>query len=414
MSIDYNALNKLKNLNALKNKVDGVHADRRLSKLKIDTVVSVKQVRTNFADLESLAQSLREIGQQSPILVKPQNEEGKHVILQGERRWRAAKLAGLTEIDAIILDKEVSECDRILGQLTENLQRDDMKPLEIAFAFEELRALGFKQKDIAQRLGLAKGYVSLYLSLTKIPPQLEPLSSEGIVRDGQALAFLSQAYSLNPEFTLALIDLSRQQNENQVTRVAARRILDRVRKDDEEKSASESPAGAVPESGLEAEAAVQSSADEAETLGIENTEGERNNDPASQASTSSPEDDIERSSAKSSGEQRRKSEAEPASGSGPVVSPRQPRAYEARIPQHKLGEGCIPLAQGERLHVFVTVFSKVENEDTLEHGYLTPNVRASSPDHVCVTINGEVRSVPNDFVNIVRVIPASEIPDAEL
>ena len=59
MSIDYNALNKLKNLNALKNKVDGVHADRRLSKLKIDTVVSVKQVRTSFTDLEGLAQSLR-------------------------------------------------------------------------------------------------------------------------------------------------------------------------------------------------------------------------------------------------------------------------------------------------------------------------------------------------------------------
>ena len=62
----------------------------------------------------------------------------------------------------------------------------------------------------------------------------------------------------------------------------------------------------------------------------------------------------------------------------------------------------------------MTVFAKVNNEDTLEHGYLTPNVRASSPDHVCVTINGEVRSVPNDYVNIVRVIPASEIPDAEL
>lgn len=131
MSIDYNALNKLKNLNALKNKVDGVHADRRLSKLKIDTVVSVKQVRTSFTDLEGLAQSLREIGQQSPILVKPQNQDGKYVILQGERRWRAAKLAGLTEIDAIILDKDVSERDRILGQLTENLQRDDMKPSKL-------------------------------------------------------------------------------------------------------------------------------------------------------------------------------------------------------------------------------------------------------------------------------------------
>ena len=233
MSIDYNALNKLKNLNALKNKVDGVHADRRLSKLKIDTVVSVKQVRTSFTDLEGLAQSLREIGQQSPILVKPQNQDGKYVILQGERRWRAAKLAGLTEIDAIILDKDVSERDRILGQLTENLQRDDMKPLEIAFAFEELRDLGLKQKEIAQHLGLTKSYVSLYLSLTKIPAELEPLSSEGIVRDGKALAFLRQDYSMNQDLTSALIVLAKRQNENQVTRVAARRILERVRKKDE-------------------------------------------------------------------------------------------------------------------------------------------------------------------------------------
>lgn len=180
MSIDYNALNKLKNLNALKNKVDGVHADRRLSKLKIDTVVSVKQVRTSFTDLEGLAQSLREIGQQSPILVKPQNQDGKYVILQGERRWRAAKLAGLTEIDAIILDKDVSERDRILGQLTENLQRDDMKPLEIAFAFEELRDLGLKQKEIAQHLGLTKSYVSLYLRSRRFRRSLNRSAAKGL------------------------------------------------------------------------------------------------------------------------------------------------------------------------------------------------------------------------------------------
>lgn len=413
MSIDYNALNKLKNLNALKNKVDGVHADRRLSKLKIDTVVSVKQVRTSFTDLEGLAQSLREIGQQSPILVKPQNQDGKYVILQGERRWRAAKLAGLTEIDAIILDKDVSERDRILGQLTENLQRDDMKPLEIAFAFEELRDLGLKQKEIAQHLGLTKSYVSLYLSLTKIPAELEPLSSEGIVRDGQALAFLSQAYRLNQDLTSALIELAKRQNENQVTRVAARRILERVRKNDE--TSEDLPSG--DNEGDAAEVQPQAS----EQPVVANAGNSEKNDPEQQGgpaeaenpSADAPEKVQEAAPVVASLEKPIPNENERGSAAEDA-QPRETRGYEARIPQHKLGEGCIPLARGERLHVFVTVFAKVNNEDTLEHGYLTPNVRASSPDHVCVTINGEVRSVPNDYVNIVRVIPASEIPDAEL
>lgn len=413
MSIDYNALNKLKNLNALKNKVDGVHADRRLSKLKIDTVVSVKQVRTSFTDLEGLAQSLREIGQQSPILVKPQNQDGKYVILQGERRWRAAKLAGLTEIDAIILEKDVSERDRILGQLTENLQRDDMKPLEIALAFDELRVLGLKQKEIAQHLGLTKSYVSLYLSLTKIPPQLEPLSSEGIVRDGQALSFLSQAFRLNSDLTLALIELAKRQNDNQVTRVAARRILERVRKKDE--TGEDSPSGGNEDDVAEAQ---PQSSEEPVVASTENPEKKAPEEKSAALEAENPPAAPEKASesaAATAAAAEKPSRPEPARRPEAEESrPSEVRSYESRIPQHKLGEGCIPLARGERLHVFVTVFAKVNNEDTLEHGYLTPNVRASSPDHVCVTINGEVRSVLNDYVNIVRVIPASEIPDAEL
>ncbi len=413
MSIDYNALNKLKNLNALKNKVDGVHADRRLSKLKIDTVVSVKQVRTSFTDLEGLAQSLREIGQQSPILVKPQNQDGKYVILQGERRWRAAKLAGLTEIDAIILEKDVSERDRILGQLTENLQRDDMKPLEIALAFDELRVLGLKQKEIAQHLGLTKSYVSLYLSLTKIPPQLEPLSSEGIVRDGQALSFLSQAFRLNSDLTLALIELAKRQNDNQVTRVAARRILERVRKKDE--TGEDSPSVGTEDDVAEAQ---PQSSEEPVVASTENPEKKAPEEESAALEAENPPAAPEKASestAATAAAAEKPSRPEPARRPEAEESrPSEVRSYESRIPQHKLGEGCIPLARGERLHVFVTVFAKVNNEDTLEHGYLTPNVRASSPDHVCVTINGEVRSVLNDYVNIVRVIPASEIPDAEL
>lgn len=395
MAINYDALNKLKNLNSLKAKVDGVPSDRRLSKLKIDSVVSTKQVRTQFDDIENLAQSLREIGQQSPILVKPQNADGKYVILQGERRWRAAKLAGFTEIEAIILEKDVTELDRILGQLTENLQRDEMKPLEIAEAFAELKELGLKQKEIAERLGLSKNYVSLYMSLMKMPADLVPLSREGIVRDGWAFSYLMKAYNQNSGLTLALIERTKEQEENIITRVGAKRILDRVTKREEKLN---EISNEERENREKAAAAVKAGQDLQPT------------DPVEALVPSLPENDEDTQPTA----ETPTTTAAPASPEPVRQEPRFIRSYEERIPPHKMGEGCARIAFGDRLHVKVSIFSKFNNEATLEHGYLTPNVRPLLPKHICVTVNGEIRSVPNDEVNIIGVIPASEIPDAEL
>ena len=125
-------------------------ATKRFRLLRIDEVVSHDQVRKTFDDLEDLAASIKELGVQVPINVLERDREGHYVILQGERRWRAAKLAGLTKIPAIVDEAEIDEQTRMLMQLTENIQRDDMRPLEVAKAFRALVDTGLTAAKTCQ------------------------------------------------------------------------------------------------------------------------------------------------------------------------------------------------------------------------------------------------------------------------
>lgn len=191
-------LSNLKNLSQLAKAAQAKKGKEVLS-LPIDQVVSKPQVRKRFRNLEELADSLKAEGQQTPIIVSPPRSDGKYVIQKGERRWRACQLAGIATIDAVVNDKEQTALDETAGELVENIQRDDLTPLEIAEALSKFVEAGWKLKDIAKRIGKHISFVSTHLSLLKLPECVRELYDREITTDVETLNILRQLYDLSPE-----------------------------------------------------------------------------------------------------------------------------------------------------------------------------------------------------------------------
>jgi ParB/RepB/Spo0J family partition protein len=129
----------------------------------------------NIGDVSELAASIKEQGVLQPVVVRP-NATGFQLII-GERRWTAAKLAGLTEVPAIV--REYSTEQAIEAQLVENLQRKDIEPLEEAQGYQRLVALDVAQKDIATKVGRSEAHVSKRLGLLELPERAQKMLSGG-------------------------------------------------------------------------------------------------------------------------------------------------------------------------------------------------------------------------------------------
>lgn len=190
------SLTSLKNLANLKRKIDTNHLTaKRYEELAIDTVYSVEQPRRVFEKLDELAQSLQELGQQTPIVVNPDGK-GRYVIEQGERRWRAAKMAGLTTIAAVISHSE-RDLKRTVRQLAENVQRDDMKLMELAQAVHELVTAGLGIRELAGLLGKKESYISTLNACAELPAVLTPLVKGNHIKDPVSLRRLKNACADN-------------------------------------------------------------------------------------------------------------------------------------------------------------------------------------------------------------------------
>ena len=120
--------------------------------------------------LEKLAESIKENGLLQPILVREYGE-GRYQIIAGERRFRASKLAGLSEIPAIILDKDDQSCAQI--SLIENIQREDLNPLEEAMAYRALiTEYNMTQEELSERIGKSRSAIANMLRLLELPEQV--------------------------------------------------------------------------------------------------------------------------------------------------------------------------------------------------------------------------------------------------
>ena len=152
---------------------------------------SLKQPRKRFEEeaLQDLADSIRANGIIQPLTVR-RLSSGYYQIIAGERRWRAAKLAGLTEVPAVIIeadDRKVME----LG-LIENLQREDLNPMEEALGYQALvQEYGLTQEEAAQQVGKSRPAVANALRLLALPDAIRALLEEGKLSAGHGRALLS-------------------------------------------------------------------------------------------------------------------------------------------------------------------------------------------------------------------------------
>ena len=138
--------------------------------------------------LASLTASVRELGVLQPILVRPLPDD-KYELIAGERRWRAAKRAGLPSVPAII--REVDDTTSLEHALVENLHRQDLNPLEEAAAYQQLiEDFHLTHDQVAARVGKSRAAVSNTLRLFQLPPAIQKLVAENQLSAGHARALL--------------------------------------------------------------------------------------------------------------------------------------------------------------------------------------------------------------------------------
>ena len=150
-----------------------------------------QQPRKNFDEeaLNDLASSIQAHGVVQPIVVRPL-EDGFFQLIAGERRWRASQRAGLLKVPAVVRDS--GEHDALEIALIENLQREDLNPIEEAQAYERLISdFGMTQEEVARRVGKNRTTIANMLRLLRLPPEVQDWLRENKLTTGHAKALLS-------------------------------------------------------------------------------------------------------------------------------------------------------------------------------------------------------------------------------
>lgn len=153
---------------------------------RIDANPDQPRRRFDPDELARLADSIRRHGVLQPVVVRRAGERFELVV--GERRWRAARMAGLAALPAVVAD--VAERERLELALVENVQRHDLNPIELALAFRELADGGATQEEIGKRVGLDRSSVANHLRLLELPRELQLDVEEGRLGFGHAKALL--------------------------------------------------------------------------------------------------------------------------------------------------------------------------------------------------------------------------------
>ena len=166
-----------------------------------------EQPRKYFSEseLEDLKISIAEYGVLQPVIVK-KDKDGGYFLIAGERRFRAAKLAGLTKIPAVI--KDFSDRDAAVIAVVENVQREDLSFIEEAWAYKKLLdEYGLTQGELSSKIGKKQSTISNKLRILTLPPDiLEKLTNENLTeRHGRALLKIEDAAALNCQYPLKAV-----------------------------------------------------------------------------------------------------------------------------------------------------------------------------------------------------------------
>ncbi len=166
--------------------------EKEVKKIKITQIEPNKgQPRTEFDEekLEALADSIREYGVLQPIVVKL-NKNGFYTIIAGERRWRAARMAKMKEIPAVVKDYDGKGKKEVA--LIENLQRENLNAIEEAAGIQELvEVYGLTQEEVAKKVGKSRSAVTNSLRLLNLPEKVKEFLKDGFLSMGHARALLS-------------------------------------------------------------------------------------------------------------------------------------------------------------------------------------------------------------------------------
>ena len=150
------------------------------------------QPRTHFdqGTLAELAESIAKNGIVQPIIVRPSSQQGRYEIIAGERRWRAAKMAGLSELQVIVRD--LSDQQALEFALVENIQRQDLSPLEEAMGFQRLiDEFDYTQEALAAAIGKSRSHIANLLRLQSLPGEVKAMLEKGQLTMGHARALLT-------------------------------------------------------------------------------------------------------------------------------------------------------------------------------------------------------------------------------
>ena len=200
---------------------------------QVETCSSQPRKRFDDDSLQELADSISQHGIIQPLTVRKLSS-GYYQIIAGERRWRAARLAGLQEVPVIVIEAD----DRKAAELAmiENLQREDLNPMEEAAGFQSLiESYHMTQEEAAQRVGKSRSAVTNALRLLGLTPSVRKLVEEGKLSAGHARALVPLSPSLQESAANAIVSggLSVRQTEALVKRLSAEKKEAQVKDPDE-------------------------------------------------------------------------------------------------------------------------------------------------------------------------------------
>jgi ParB family chromosome partitioning protein len=197
--------------------------------------IAVSEIRTNprqprmvrgqeALNLDELAASIREHGVIQPLIVTRTQGPGlPYTLIAGERRWRASQVAGLTHVPVII--KDVSPQEMLEIALIENIQRNDLSPLEEAAAYQQLiNEFGLTQEDVAERVGKSRVTVTNTLRLLRLPGKIQTALMQGDISEGHARMLLTQGMTADLQ-VVALDEIAKNGLNVRQTEELVRRML---------------------------------------------------------------------------------------------------------------------------------------------------------------------------------------------